>query len=687
MPVHLQKAPVPNADFISTGSITVGGITYFDGTASTGADGEKLDYTWNFGDGTIGSGEKISHTFMKEGNVTITLTAVGAYGAMGTLQKTLPIRTAGTPSDTAIITAIVKTPAKEPIPNVQVSVNGINQVFTTDNLGIASIKVPVKVPVTIRLYKSGYATQSQHLNLKAGSKFGDHYFTIIPRENSVKIENVEFGFDYTSPNGTRVSIPVDGLVDANNNFVTGSIDLTLTPVNVSDRNEIKAFPGEFAGITPTGEAPMILSHGVAEYIFEQNGNKLHLSEGKYADIEIPVSIDTNMDGSKLQVGDTSPLWALNEQTGIWVQEGEGTVVVNNSSPTGFALKGRVGHFSWWNHDIAPTPYWPIPECKIIDKYGLPTLDIPEGGACYLEGEIEGPNGPRSRPTTVGSGKPLPVPADVNVWIIASGQNGLFSGRKKVNGKAGVRESIIIPMTRVYEGGNGDLITPDTLFDASIEDLLDTDTYTFEVTAGNSYYIGIGRAVNSTLSGKISIYNETMNHVSSGTFDDKGYSVTFLAEETGTYTISVGGTANYPGAYRLLLEKIPLIILNSNFEVKTFFTGQQKMFAFHAKKDQVIYPYTRTTNGHYYFVKINDPNGTSVLHTKSTFINNPGYYKVPVDGLYTYEIETTSRENVTYNVGLFAIEAPLEFQDGEISTLGDSIDLYGKQTHVIRNIFS
>lgn len=673
----LQKAPLPTANFTFKGSLVVGGIAYFDGSTSSGANAEELDYTWNFGDGKIGSGKKISHTFMKEGDVTVTLTAVGAYGAISTFEKTLSVWKAGNPTDTATITAIVKTVAKEPIPDVRISVNGINETFTTDNLGIAAIKVPVKMPVTIRLYKSGYATQSQHLNLKAGSKFGDHYFTLIPRENSVKIDDVEFGFDYTSTNGTRVSIPVDGLVDADNNVVTGSIDLSLTPVNVSDRNEIKAFPGEFAGITPDGEAPMILSHGVAEYIFEKNGTKLQLSEGKFADIEIPVSINTHMDGSKLQVGDTSPLWSLNEQTGIWVQEGEGTVVASTSSPTGFALKGRVGHFSWWNHDVAPKPYWPIPECKIIDKHGLPTLDIPEGGVCYLEGEIEGPNGPRSRPTTVGSGKPLPVPSDVNIWIIASGQNGVYSGKKKVNGKAGVYETVIIPMTRVYEGGNGDLISADTLFDASIEDLADTDTYTFEVTAGNTYYLGIGRAINSTLSGKISVFNETMNHVNSGTFNDKGFSVTFLAENTGTYTISIGGTANYPGAYRLLLEEIPLVTLNSSYQAKTFFTGQQKMFAFNAKKGQVIYPYTRTTNGHYYFVKINDPNGTAVLNSKSTYLNNPGYYKVVADGIYTYEIETTSRENVTYEIGLSTIEAPIDFQDGEISSINDSISIFGK----------
>ena len=677
VPLNLEKAPIPLADFSFKGSVIVGGIVYFDGTTSSGANAEVLDYTWDFGDGNIGSGQKISHTYMKVGEVKVTLTAIGAYGAMATLQKTLTVSPAGTPSDTAIVTAIVKTVGKEPIPDVKISVNGIDEIFTTDNLGFASLKVPVKMPVTISLYKSGYATQSQHIKLKAGSKFGDHYFTLVPRENSVKIDEVEFGFDYTSQNGTRVSIPVDGLVDELNNFVTGSIDLSLTPVNVSDREEIKAFPGEFAGITPEGEAPVILSHGVAEYIFEKNGKKLQLSKGKFADIEIPVSIATNMDGSKLLVGDTSPLWSLNEQTGIWVQEGEGTVVANNSSPTGLALKGRVGHFSWWNHDIAPNPYRPIPECKIIDKYGLPTLDIPQGGACYLEGEIAGPNGPRSRPTTMGSGTPLPLPPDVDIWIIASGQNGLYSGKKKVNGKAGVVETVIIPMTRVYEGGNGDLISADTLFDASIEDSTDLDSYTFEVTAGTTYYLGIGRAINSTLTGKISLFNGTMNHLASGTFNDKGFTFTFMAEETGTYTITIGGTANYPGAYRLLLEEIPLVTLNNSYVVNTFFTGQQKMLAFNAKKGQVIYPYTNTTNGHYYNVKINDPNGTSVLNSKSTYTNNPGYYEVVADGLYTYEIETTSRENVTYQLGLSTIEEPIEFQKGEISTITDSIGIFGK----------
>ncbi len=65
----------PNASFIAS---PVSGpaplAVLFDGSGSTDPDGDSLTYSWDFDDGTNGTGETVSHTFSDVGTYTVTLT-------------------------------------------------------------------------------------------------------------------------------------------------------------------------------------------------------------------------------------------------------------------------------------------------------------------------------------------------------------------------------------------------------------------------------------------------------------------------------------------------------------------------------------------------------------------------------------------------------------------------------------
>ncbi|MCA9048509.1 MAG: PKD domain-containing protein, partial [Planctomycetaceae bacterium] len=64
-----------------TGSLTVA----LDGGASTDPENQPLEFTWDFGDDSAGSGETVSHTFVNTGNnthvFTVTLTVRDIHGA------------------------------------------------------------------------------------------------------------------------------------------------------------------------------------------------------------------------------------------------------------------------------------------------------------------------------------------------------------------------------------------------------------------------------------------------------------------------------------------------------------------------------------------------------------------------------------------------------------------------------
>ena len=51
-----------------------GATNRFDGSASSDADGDKLTYSWDFGDGSGAEGASVSHVYRERGNYDVLLT-------------------------------------------------------------------------------------------------------------------------------------------------------------------------------------------------------------------------------------------------------------------------------------------------------------------------------------------------------------------------------------------------------------------------------------------------------------------------------------------------------------------------------------------------------------------------------------------------------------------------------------
>ena len=67
----LNLPPVADANGPYNG--TAGIALTFDGSASTDPDGDALTYSWNFGDGGVGTGVMPVHSYAMAGNYTVTL--------------------------------------------------------------------------------------------------------------------------------------------------------------------------------------------------------------------------------------------------------------------------------------------------------------------------------------------------------------------------------------------------------------------------------------------------------------------------------------------------------------------------------------------------------------------------------------------------------------------------------------
>jgi len=87
--VVINQPPVANSGGPYDG--TVGAAVQFDGSASSDPDGTIASYSWDFGNGTTGTGENPTATYTEEGTFDVTLTVTDNVGATNSMSTTVEI--------------------------------------------------------------------------------------------------------------------------------------------------------------------------------------------------------------------------------------------------------------------------------------------------------------------------------------------------------------------------------------------------------------------------------------------------------------------------------------------------------------------------------------------------------------------------------------------------------------------
>ncbi|MDX1429930.1 MAG: PKD domain-containing protein, partial [Rhodothermales bacterium] len=339
----LEVAAAPSASFSVAGTLEEGKVVTFDASASSGAEGEELSYLWDLGTGAKATGQQIGFVFGASGTYPVKLTVTGAFGATATATSDVTVEAGAPATGSTTVSALVFNEAGIPLEAATVQVVGETGSSSTDRTGLGIVEAPSGVPVTLRVGKSGYATQSVQLHAESDGSPALVRVTLHPRAQPSVLENAQRGGTVEGEDGAAVTLPFDALVDSQGDPVDGNVEVSLTSLDILS-DEIESFPGQFQGVTADGADTLIVSYGVTEFSLTQNGTELQLADGKTAEIEIPVYSSTPT------VGDEIPLWSVDEATGKWIQEGTGVVVESSSSPTGLAMRATVGHFSWYNID-------------------------------------------------------------------------------------------------------------------------------------------------------------------------------------------------------------------------------------------------------------------------------------------------------------------------------------------------
>ena len=149
-------------------------------------------------------------------------------------------------------------------------------------------------------------------------------------------------FDATRPqtladpaSSARVTLPANALVRANGQPPVGTVTASLTRIDPGANPG--AMPGDYRTTGGT-----LQSFGALDVTFRDAlGQALNLAVGRTATIRIPVA------SGQATLPATSPLYWFNTSTGLWVREGQATLV---GSGAGAYFEGTVSHFTTWNAD-------------------------------------------------------------------------------------------------------------------------------------------------------------------------------------------------------------------------------------------------------------------------------------------------------------------------------------------------
>ncbi len=343
----------PFASFdVSPHEVKVGVEATFDASASSAASKPRgnavMSYSWDFGDGTTGTGKVAKHTYTQEGNYLVKLQVTDKAGRTSHSSRTVKVVKGEPITKTTSVKVLAQIAGGVVLPGVEVRIGSSSDISGVD--GVAELTdVPVGDDRVIRASKPGYVAQAVQTVVAADTDDQQVLIVLLPEKDTLNITAIEAEQTLRSNYlNASVTLPANAMVTTTGAPATGAATLKLTPWDISGI-DLQAMPGNGSALDADGSLVDLISAGMMSVEFsDAAGNKLQVAQGKSAVIQMDLPAGTtNIGGNPVAEGTSIPLWNFDEDRGLWIREGTGTVV---ATATGLAVTATVSHFSIWNWD-------------------------------------------------------------------------------------------------------------------------------------------------------------------------------------------------------------------------------------------------------------------------------------------------------------------------------------------------
>ncbi len=183
----------------------------------------------------------------------------------------------------------------------------VAQGATSASGDFAALAVPAGNAV-VRLSKTGYVEQVVPVTATRDARIEA---TLLPVGTTISAPGFQSGGTYAGGDGASVTVAPGSFVTPDGKPVSGTVQIDITPYSAAGNPD--GFPGTPYLQTRTGVDGIMVSMGMADFSFSQNGQPLQLAPGKTARISVPLYAATTPDGKLLRPGDTVPVWSMDEQ--------------------------------------------------------------------------------------------------------------------------------------------------------------------------------------------------------------------------------------------------------------------------------------------------------------------------------------------------------------------------------------
>lgn len=246
-----------------------------------------------------------------------------------------------TPADYGVIMGTIVDGDGQPLGSVTVAADG--KATSSNEQGYFSLaEIRESQRVVVNLTKDGYIDNTQITKVKVGqSAYIETILSTVEKTTSFHSANGVSHAETYTPSGGSVAIGPNALVDAAGNAFNGTASIAVSPFDPTAEKGMACFPGEFTGITASGESCFLESYGFMDVtITDGSGNPLQIATGRTAEIVVPVPFSLASAAPS-----TIPLWYFDTSDGYWHEDG--SAILNLS---GTEYTGSVTHFTTWNCD-------------------------------------------------------------------------------------------------------------------------------------------------------------------------------------------------------------------------------------------------------------------------------------------------------------------------------------------------
>jgi PBP1b-binding outer membrane lipoprotein LpoB len=325
--------------------------TLFTLSASVEGNEGKVSYQWFVDEELVSTMPSYSSMKTQLGDYAVTVIVTDESGNQDSQSATLSIIDQASLNDNFTFSIQVSDSSGRALQGADVSVN--NQVMVSDSSGSASyVGIKQTELMIVKASKEGYITQAYQYSFNTAQDSATVNLVLQPLNENPKIHDASAEIEHNETLlNTKLILPANSFIDPAGNPVAGDIEIRVTPIDV--RSVGGAFLGGAQGLSASGQSVMLISAGMADFQFSQNGQSLQLAEGIEANIEMDLVQTQGDDGRVYTAGDQIPLWWFDETTGFWIEDGYGTIQTSNISATGLKLVAAVKHFTTWNWDYVP----------------------------------------------------------------------------------------------------------------------------------------------------------------------------------------------------------------------------------------------------------------------------------------------------------------------------------------------